>query len=65
MNEVIKLIRSMVGERFEVTPEILARLAFTLGPVVLDLADGDQHISPENRLRLQEAVMVLRHEVQS
>ncbi|WP_185974764.1 hypothetical protein [Deinococcus detaillensis] len=52
MNELLKLITGMVGDKVSITT--LLKLAPVLAPVIQDLSDGDTHLSAENRLKIQE-----------
>ncbi|GAA4002566.1 hypothetical protein GCM10022631_11550 [Deinococcus rubellus] len=58
MNELLNLITGMVGDKLSVATVL--KLAPVLAPVVIDLADGDAHLSAENRLKVQEEIEKLR-----
>ncbi|WP_161884499.1 hypothetical protein [Deinococcus alpinitundrae] len=50
MNELLKLLTDMLGTTLPI--KAVVELAPILAPVVLDLADGDAHLSAENRLKV-------------
>lgn len=54
MNELLKLITGMVGDKLPVTTVL--KLVPVLAPIIADLADGDAHLSQENRLKIQEVL---------
>ena len=58
MNELLKLMTGMLGANVPIATAL--KLAPILGPVVQDLADGDAHLSAENRLKLQEEIEHLK-----
>ncbi|WP_161883830.1 hypothetical protein [Deinococcus alpinitundrae] len=58
MNELLKLLTGMLGANVPVAAAL--KLAPILAPVVIDLADGDAHLSAENRLKLQEEIEHLK-----
>jgi len=58
MNELLMLVTGMVGHNVPIA--VALKLAPILAPVVIDLADGDAHLSAENRLKLQEEIEHLK-----
>jgi len=58
VNELLMLVTGMLGHNVPVTAAL--KLAPILAPVVIDLADGDMHLSQENRLKVQEEIQKLQ-----
>lgn len=54
MNELLKLITGMVGDKLPIATVL--KLVPVLAPIIADLVDGDIRLSPENRLKIQEVL---------
>jgi len=58
VNELLMLVTGMLGHNVPIATAL--KLAPILAPVVIDLADGDAHLSQENRLKVQEEIQKLQ-----
>lgn len=52
------LLADMLGDHIDIAT--LLKLTPILAPVLLDFTDADPHLSQENRLKVQEAIVMIR-----